>query len=135
MKRHIKYIIVHSTATFDPKVSQYYGDFHYVVERNGEIKKIHPENSVIKHLPDLDNEAIHIAYTGGRNKTGALGDTRTPVQEEALFNKLAVLALKYPAAKIIGHSELDAAANCPGFPVKDWLKSYDSLLNLSNSTQ
>jgi len=27
MKRHIKYIVVHSTATFDPKVSQYYGDF------------------------------------------------------------------------------------------------------------
>ena len=135
MKRFVKYIIVHSTATFDPKKSQHYGCFHYVVERTGEIKNIHPETTIIEHLPQVDNETIHIAYNGGRNKTGALGDTRTPVQEEALFNKLAVLALKYPAAKIIGHSELDAAANCPGFPVKDWLKSYDSLLNLSNSTQ
>ena len=82
MKRHIKYIVVHSTATFDPKVSQYYGDFHYVVERSGEIKRIHPETTIIKNIPIADNEAIHIAYAGGRNKTGNLGDTRTPVQEE-----------------------------------------------------
>lgn len=132
MKRYIKYIIVHNTATFDPKASQYYGDFHYVVERSGEIKKIHPEATIIKHLPDVDNEAIHMAYAGGRNKSGALGDTRTPVQEEALFNKLAALVLKYPGVKIMGHDELDAKANCPGFAVKEWIKNYDPDLSLSN---
>ncbi|MEP7374729.1 MAG: N-acetylmuramoyl-L-alanine amidase [Chitinophagaceae bacterium] len=131
MKRYVKIIVVHNTATFDPKVSQYYGDFHYVMERSGEIKKIHPEAAVIKHLPDVDNEAIHIAYAGGRNKTGALGDTRTPVQEEALFNKLATLTLKYPGARIMGHDELDAKANCPGFSVKDWLKNYEPEVNLN----
>lgn len=131
MKRYIKQIVVHSTATFDPKISQHYGFFHYVVERNGEIKKIHPESSVIKHLPDLDNEAIHIAYAGGRNKTGALGDTRTPVQEEALFNKLVALSVKYPGAKINGHNELDATANCPGFSVKEWIRNYEPDLLLS----
>lgn len=130
MKRFIKHIIVHSTATFDPKKAQYYGSFHYVVERTGEIKNIHPETSIIEHLPAVDNEAIHIAYNGGRNKSGALGDTRTPVQEEALFNKLVVLSVKYPNAKISGHSELDAAANCPGFPVKEWLIKYDPAIKL-----
>jgi len=132
MKRYIKNIIVHNTATFDPKTSQHYGCFHYVVERSGEIKKIHPESAVIKHLPDVDNEAIHIAYTGGRNKTGALGDTRTPVQEESLFNKLVALSVKYPGARIIGHNDLDATANCPGFSVKDWLKSYEPDLSLTS---
>lgn len=39
MKRHIRYIVVHSTATFEPKVSQFYGNYHYVVERNGEDRK------------------------------------------------------------------------------------------------
>ena len=131
MKRLIKQIVIHSTATFDPKISQHYGSFHYVVERNGEIKKIHPENVVIKHLPDVDNETIHIAYSGGRNKTGALGDTRTPVQEESLFNKLVALSVKYPAAKICGHNELDATANCPGFSVKEWIKNYEPDLLLS----
>jgi N-acetylmuramoyl-L-alanine amidase len=130
MKRYIKYIVIHSTATFDPKKSQHYGFFHYVIERNGEIKKIHDEDLVIKHIAEVDNEAIHLAYTGGRNKTGALGDTRTPVQEEALFNKLATLFIKYPGAKIIGHAELDSAANCPGFSVKDWIKTYDPGINL-----
>ncbi len=130
MKRFIKQIVVHSTATFDPKISQHYGFFHYVVERNGEIKKIHPEPTIIKHIADVDNEAIHIAYAGGRNKTGALGDTRTPVQEEALFNKLVALSVKYPSAMIIGHNQLDATANCPGFSVKEWLKGYEPELIL-----
>ena len=130
MKRYIKQIVVHSTATFDPKISQHYGFFHYVVERSGEIKKIHPETTVIRHIVEVDNEAIHIAYNGGRNKAGALGDTRTPVQEEALFNKLVALSVKYPTAKIIGHIELDATANCPGFSVKEWLKNYEPDITL-----
>ena len=131
MKRYIKQIVVHSTATFDPKISQHYGFFHYVVERSGEIKKIHPETTVIRHIVEVDNEAIHIAYNGGRNKAGALGDTRTPVQEEALFNKLVALSVKYPTAKIIGHIELDATANCPGFSVKEWLKNYEPDITLA----
>ena len=130
MKRFIKYIVVHNTATFDPKVSQHYGLFHYVVERNGEIKRIQPENSIIKHLDEVDNEAIHIAYAGGRNKTGALGDTRTPVQEESLFNKLVALSVKYPSAQIIGHNDINSTANCPGFSVKEWLRNYEPELNL-----
>jgi N-acetylmuramoyl-L-alanine amidase len=125
MKRHIKYIIVHSTATFDPKVSQFYGDFHYVVERNGEIKRVHPEQTIVKNVEAADNEAIHIAYAGGRNKAGNLGDTRTPVQEEALYNKLIALTVKYPSARIVGHNEFEATSGCPGFHVKDWLKSYE----------
>ena len=125
MKRHIKYIIVHSTATFDPKISQYYGDFHYVVERNGEIKKIHPEVNVIKNVAAIDNEAIHIAYWGGRNKSGNLGDTRTPVQEEALYNKLIALTVKYPSATVLGHSDFEASSGCPGFNVKEWFKQYE----------
>ncbi|WP_121355756.1 N-acetylmuramoyl-L-alanine amidase [Flavisolibacter nicotianae] len=131
MKRHIKYIVVHSTATFDPKVSQYYGDFHYVVERSGEIKRIQPETTVVKNVAAADNEAIHIAYAGGRNKAGNLGDTRTPVQEEALYNKLIALTLKYPSVRIVGHNEFEASSGCPGFNVKDWLRAYEPEITIA----
>ncbi len=131
MKRHIKYIIVHSTATFDPKVSQFYGLFHYVVERNGEIKRVHHDSTIIKNVAGFDDDAIHLAYVGGRNKSGNLGDTRTPVQEEALFNKLVALTVKYPSARITGHDELEASANCPGFNVKEWLKHYEPEIALA----
>lgn len=131
MKRLIRYIIVHSTATFDPKVSHFYGSFHYVVERSGEIKRVHPDTQVVKNVPEFDNDAIHVAYVGGRNKTGNLGDTRTPVQEEALFNKLVALSVKYPSARIMGHDECEAAANCPGFSVKEWLKNYEPEIALA----
>ena len=131
MKRHIKYIVLHSTATFEPKISQFYGSFHYVVERNGEIKRVHPDQQIIKNVIEIDNDAIHVAYVGGRNKTGNLGDTRTPVQEEALFNKLVALSVKYPSARIMGHDEFEASANCPGFSVKEWLKSYEPEIALA----
>jgi len=61
----------------------------------------------------------------GVSLRGFSSDTRTPVQEEALFNKLVALSVKYPSASIIGHNDLDATANCPGFTVKDWLKNYE----------
>jgi N-acetylmuramoyl-L-alanine amidase len=119
MKRHIKYIIVHSTATFDPKVSQFYGAFHYVVERNGEIKRVQHDSTIIKNVEAVDNDALH------------LGDTRTPVQEESLFNKLVALSVKYPSARIMGHDEFEASANCPGFHVKEWLKNYEPEIALA----
>ncbi len=131
MKRHIKHIVIHSTATFDPKIIQHYGCFHFVVERNGEIKRIHPETAIIKNVPEVDNEAIHVGYFGGRNKAGILGDTKTPVQEESLFNKLVALSIKYPSATIVGHDELDANSNCPGFNVKEWLRNYEPDLNMA----
>ena len=88
-------------------------------------KKIHPETNVIKNVALIDNEAIHIAYWGGRNKSGNLGDTRTPVQEESLYNKLIVLTVKYPSATVLGHSDFEASSGCPGFNVKEWLKQYE----------
>ncbi len=134
MKRHIRYIVVHSTATFDPKVSQFYGHYHYVVERTGEIKKVHGDAAIIKNVEKVDNEAIHIAYAGGRNKTGTLGDTKTPNQEEALFNKIVALSIKYPSAAIVGHDELDPGSISPGFSVKEWIKNYEPDLNLSKAS-
>lgn len=133
MKRHIRYIVVHSTATFDPKVSQFYGLYHYVVERTGEIKRIHADGEIVKNVERIDNEAIHIAYAGGRNKTGTLGDTKTPNQEEALFNKIVALSIKYPSAAIVGHDELESNSISPGFNVKEWIRSYEPDLNLSKA--
>lgn len=134
MKRHIRYIIVHSTATFDPKVSQFYGLYHYVVERTGEIKRIHADTAIVKNVERVDNEAIHIAYAGGRNKSGTLGDTKTPNQEESLFNKIVALSIKYPSAAIVGHDELESSSISPGFNVKEWIRSYEPDLNLSKAS-
>ena len=134
MKRHIRYIVVHSTATFDPKVSQFYGLYHYVVERTGEIKRIHADPTIVKNVERVDNEAIHIAYAGGRNKSGTLGDTKTPNQEEALFNKIVAVSIKYPSAAIVGHDELESSSISPGFNVKEWIRSYEPDLNLSKAS-
>jgi len=53
------------------------------------------------------------------------------VQEEALFNKLVALSIKYPSAKIVGHDDLDANSNCPGFNVREWIRNYEPDLNMA----
>jgi N-acetylmuramoyl-L-alanine amidase len=133
MKRLIRHLVVHSTATFDPKSSQFYGRYHYVVERNGQVKKINAHATVVTNTESVDNEAIHIAYAGGRNLNGTLCDTRTPAQEEALFNKLVLLTLLFPNAAIIGHDELVPDSISPGFSVKEWIRNYEPDLRLSLS--
>lgn len=130
MRRLVRHIVVHSTASFDPKSSQYYCLYHYVVERNGEIKRIYGHGTVVKNTESVDNEAIHIAYAGGRNLSGTLCDTRTPAQEEALFSKVALLSMIYRKAAIVGHDELVPGSISPGFAVKDWIRNYEPDLSL-----
>ena len=104
------------------------------MERTGEIKRIHADPAIVKNVERVDNEAIHIAYAGGRNKSGTLGDTKTPNQEEALFNKIVALSIKYPSAAIVGHDELESSSISPGFNVKEWIRSYEPDLNLSKAS-
>jgi N-acetylmuramoyl-L-alanine amidase len=62
-----------------------------------------------------------------------LGDTKTPNQEEALFNKIVALSIKYPSAAIMGHDELEPGSISPGFNVKEWIRNYEPDLNLSKA--
>jgi N-acetylmuramoyl-L-alanine amidase len=95
MKRLIKYIVVHCTATPPDGVEGY------------------------------NKNAVHISYIGGVDSKGVAADNRTPAQVEALFSKLMELSEKYPKAIILGHRDFPGVTKqCPSFDVKQWLSDY-----------
>src|SRR5688572_22684434 len=117
MKRDIKYIVVHCTATPPDttieSIQQYWKDhlgwknpgYHYIIKRNGEIMRINEEEKISNGVKGYNKNSIHISYIGGADKSGGPVDNRTDAQKHALFNKLVSLSEKYPNAIILGHRD------------------------------
>ena len=149
MKRNIKYIVVHCTATLPEttieSIQRYWKEqlkwrnpgYHYIIKRNGEIVQLNKEEDISNGVAGHNKNAIHISYIGGIDKNGKPIDNRTNAQKHALFNKLVSLSEKYPGTTILGHRDFSPDKNgdgrieydewvktCPAFDVKEWLKNY-----------
>ena len=156
MKREIKYIVVHCTATPpDAKIEniqRYWKEqlgwknpgYHYIVKRNGEIVKINDEANISNGVAGHNRYSIHISYIGGVDKDGKPFDNRTDQQKHSLFNKIISLSEKYPDATILGHRDFSPDKDgdgkieqdewikaCPSFDVKDWLTNYTPDLDIA----
>ncbi|MBL7748765.1 MAG: N-acetylmuramoyl-L-alanine amidase [Chitinophagaceae bacterium] len=137
MKRNIKYIVVHCTATPpEAKVEnivRYWKEqlgwknpgYHYIIKRNGEIVSLLSEDLVSNGVKNYNQQSVHISYIGGIDKNNKPVDNRTPEQKKAMFNKLVALSEKYPEAQIKGHRDFPGVIKaCPSFDVRTWLKDY-----------
>lgn len=137
MKRNIKYIVVHCTATPpEAKVEnivRYWKEqldwknpgYHYIIKRNGEIVSLLSEDLVANGVKNYNQQSVHISYIGGIDKNNKPVDNRTPEQKTAMFNKLVALSEKYPEAQIKGHRDFPGVIKaCPSFDVRTWLKEY-----------
>jgi N-acetyl-anhydromuramyl-L-alanine amidase AmpD len=147
--RTIKYIVVHCTATppetkieniehyWKEKLGWKNPGYHYIIERNGDIVNLIPEQKPSNGVKGFNQVSIHISYIGGIDKDCRPVDNRTNAQKHAMFNKLIDLAEKYPQAIILGHRDLSPDKNndgiiepaewvkhCPSFDVKEWLRDY-----------
>lgn len=94
--------------------------YHYIVEPDGNVVSVVPEDKVSNGVQGLNHCAINVCYIGGVDvsKKGLPPiDNRTPQQRGALADLLAKLAGKYPEAKIYGHRDFAAKA-CPSFDAK-----------------
>ncbi len=138
MKRSIKFIVVHCTATQPTAtleaIKKYWkevrgwGDvpgYHYLILRNGEIEKLLDESKISNGAHGHNPECLHLAYMGGIDKEGKPLDNRSDLQKQAMFDKLVELSERYPDAKILGHRDFpDVKKACPSFDVRQWLSSY-----------
>jgi N-acetylmuramoyl-L-alanine amidase len=136
--RHIKYIVVHCTATptattIDSmkrfwKDVKGWGDtpgYHYVIKRNGEIVQLLDENINSNGVYMHNSECLNISYIGGIDKDGKPVDNRTPQQKQAMFDLVVKLLGKYKRADALGHRDFaNVHKACPCFDVKEWLKNY-----------
>jgi N-acetylmuramoyl-L-alanine amidase len=149
MKRVIKYLVVHCTAT-PPEatiesIQKYWRDelkwenpgYHYIIKRSGEIVQLNDEDNISNGVAGNNAHSIHISCIGGIDKDRNPVDNRTLAQIHALFNKLVALSERYPEATILGHRDFSPDKNndgiienyewiksCPGYDVREWLKNY-----------
>lgn len=142
--RHIKYIVVHCSGSSETQTVQGLLDYwknekkwtapgyHYAVERDGEVIQLRDENNIANGVTGHNQHAIHVGWIGGISRKGKEVNNITKVQEEALFNKIIELSVKYPEAEILGHRDFSKVKkSCPLFDVKSWLESYTPNIELA----
>lgn len=123
--RKIKYLVVHCTAgNQNESIEDLLKGFklrgwknpgyHYVVQADGIVVPIFPENLVANGVAGHNANSIHISYLGGIDKTGKPVDNRTPHQKNALAVSLKILKSKYPDAVIKGHRDFSVDKNGNG---------------------
>lgn len=127
--KSVRYIVVHCTATrcnkpFSVEKLIACGEakfgqcsYHYYVRLDGTIVPLLPESVQGVHARGYNYCSLGVVYEGGLDAQGKAVDTRTPEQKHALHSLLRELTQSYPAAHIVGHSELPRVAKaCPCFP-------------------
>jgi N-acetylmuramoyl-L-alanine amidase len=138
IKRIIKYIVIHCTATPPnttiESIKRYWrevrkwGDtpgYHYVIHRDGHIEQLLDESKNSNGVYAHNSQCINIAYIGGVDKQNKPVDNRTEAQKLAMFNKIVELTEKYKGSEVRGHRDFEGVNKaCPSFDVKSWLATY-----------
>ena len=97
MKRQIKYIAIHCTATQQTatvaSIQRYWKDnlgwkrpgYHLLIEPNGTINRLLDFNQVANGVKGFNQMTVHISYIGGITKAGKPVDNRTDAQKRAIL--------------------------------------------------
>jgi N-acetylmuramoyl-L-alanine amidase len=97
MKRPIKYIAIHCTASQPTAtvaaIQRHWKDtlgwkspgYHLLIESNGTIHRLMDFNGVANGVKGFNKESIHISYIGGITKEGKPVDNRTAAQKKAIL--------------------------------------------------
>src|SRR5690349_16005271 len=104
MTRDIKYIVVHCTAT-PPEttiesIQRYWREekgwknpgYHYIIQRNGNIVNLLPEECISNGVKGYNANAVHISYIGGIDTKDNPVDNRTIEQIHSMYCKLVELS-------------------------------------------
>ncbi len=138
MSRNIKYIVLHCTDTSPlasvDAIKRYWKEhnkwekpgYHYIIKSNGEVVKLLGEHEISNGVLGFNKNCINIAYIGGRTKDGKHADTKTPEQEDAMYDLIMSIFKRHPKAELKGHCEFpnQGGRTCPNFDVTEWKKNY-----------
>lgn len=130
MKRRIKRIVIHCTATpQSATTSQLMRGFkergwaapgyHLLVLPAGSIRQLWPLDRVANGARGYNATSVHVAWVGGVDASGRPTDNRTPAQRAALRELVRRLARRFPGAEIVGHRDLSPDLNGNGI-VDPW---------------
>jgi N-acetyl-anhydromuramyl-L-alanine amidase AmpD len=95
--------------------------YHFVIERNGEIKKARPINEVGAHVKGHNTGNIGICLVGGMSEDGKPEFNYSLDQMASLEFLIRRQRDKYGYdIEVLGHNDLDPNKTCPNFNVKAW---------------
>jgi N-acetylmuramoyl-L-alanine amidase len=94
--------------------------YHYVIKRDGTVEQGRPENVPGAHVAGHNTGSIGICLIGGKARGRENPCNFTRHQWRALESLVMQLAIEYPQAEILGHTDLDPGKSCPTFNVKAW---------------
>ncbi|HEY4756052.1 MAG TPA: N-acetylmuramoyl-L-alanine amidase [Ignavibacteriaceae bacterium] len=135
MKREIKYIVIHTTATHQTatveNIQRYWKEklgwnspgYHRIIEPDGTINKLESFDKPTNGVKGHNRNSIHISYIGGIDKEGKSIDNRTPQQKAAIIDCICE-AIGYAGRRpfIQGHRDFEGVKkDCPCF---DALEEY-----------
>lgn len=133
MKRQIKYIAIHCTASQPTAtvaaIQRYWRDslgwkspgYHLLIETNGTINRLLPFDSIANGVKGFNSVSVHISYIGGINKAGKPLDNRTDAQKKAILDCIAEVKewADNKALIIQGHRDFpNQNKACPCFDAK-----------------
>lgn len=129
--RPLDSIILHSTATPEGRnvtvdeirqwhIERGWNDigYHYVIYRNGAIKKGRPIEIQGAHTLGYNDNSIGVVYVGGTDESGKAKDTRTMLQGISMRLLIAYLKAKHGIKTVLGHKQC-TSTECPSFDVEE----------------
>jgi N-acetylmuramoyl-L-alanine amidase len=136
MKREIRYIVIHCTATHQTAtveaIQRYWREnlkwkspgYHRIIEADGTIHKIESFDNPTNGVKGHNRHSIHISYIGGIDRNGKPLDNRTDAQKAAILDCIYE-AMSYAGRKpfIQGHRDFEGVNKaCPSYNALDEYK-------------
>lgn len=148
MRKELKYLVIHCTATPEGRevtgadirrmhltpVSQGGRGWKQVgytdlIRLDGTVERLVDNNEdawvdpweITNGAKGYNAVSRHIVYAGGCDKSMHPKDTRNAAQRKALEVYVKDFHANHPQVRIIGHNEVAAKA-CPSFDVQKWLR-------------
>jgi N-acetylmuramoyl-L-alanine amidase len=135
MKREIRYIVIHTTATGQNAtvagIQRAWKErgwsspgYHRLIEANGTIHNLSHFDRPTNGVKGFNHESIHISYVGGLSPANKPVDNRTDKQKAAILDCIRE-ALEYVGKPVIiqGHRDFEGVKKeCPCFDAKSEYK-------------
>ena len=133
--RDISEIVVHWSETFsnanlskDQVKSLTGGNYHYVIKRDGSVERDQQINSAAGNAAGHSKYSIEVLLVGGvsaSTEDQGLSERKNPgsitrSQYNSLYEIMRVFFTQYPGGQALGHSEIEADHDDPGFEVRDY---------------
>jgi len=127
----IDYIVVHCSESPDGRddraadIHRWHLEFgwsgigyHEVICRDGAVERGRPDYWAGSHARGFNGRSLAVCLIGTR--------TFTERQMKSLEYVVRRWSGMHPAAKVVGHTDLDSGKSCPNFNVQEWWRDITS---------